>query len=440
MAKRLVVSDGSREREMMIVGRLVVGRDPACDITYDDALLSRRHAEFVASGDEVIVRDLGSRNGVFVNGAKIAERTLRSGDIVQIGPVRARYVADAAPVGIAPEQVDAEYTAVIASPGAPAPPPAPVAAAAISLPTSEMVRPAPAPPSTDDDDRTRMIQGPRAAQAAEPAPPAAAPPAAALPPTAADEDDDRTHFLKSPVARPPSAPATATSGTGAQARPTSASSIAPPATPRPAVPPLAAVLQDHADHADGATMIVPRTAAAQRPAPPSAAPAPAVPAPPAARPQPVAPQPVAAPPPPAVTPRPPASRPSPSIPQPTASVRATANPQSAIPQSAIPQSANPQLANPQLANPQLANPQSAIRNPQSEALSSYVAARVVVLVVIVLAAAAVPLIMWRSAPEQMSLIWLAVPVAAAAIAAFAISAQINQRFAHALAAAERNRS
>ena len=80
-------------------------------------------------------------------------------------------------------------------------------------------------------------------------------------------------------------------------------------------------------------------------------------------------------------------------------------------------------------------------NPQlrDSSLSSYVVARVVVLVVIVLAAAVVPLLMWRSAPEQTSLVWIAVPVAVAAIAAFAISAQINKRFADALAA-ERNRS
>jgi bacteriorhodopsin len=73
------------------------------------------------------------------------------------------------------------------------------------------------------------------------------------------------------------------------------------------------------------------------------------------------------------------------------------------------------------------------------ALSSYVVVRVAVLVVVVLAAAVVPLMMWRSAPEQTSLVWLAVPVAVAAIAAFATSAQINKRFADALAA-ERNRS
>ena len=91
MSKKLVVSDGTRERELQLVGRIVVGRDPACDISHEHSLLSRRHAEFVAAGELVVVRDLGSRNGVFVNGTKTAEHSLQPGDVVQIGPLRAQY-------------------------------------------------------------------------------------------------------------------------------------------------------------------------------------------------------------------------------------------------------------------------------------------------------------------------------------------------------------
>ena len=70
--------DGKRERELLLVERLVVGRDPACDISVDDGLLSRRHAEFVAAASAVTVRDLGSRNGIFVNGTRRAEQTLEA--------------------------------------------------------------------------------------------------------------------------------------------------------------------------------------------------------------------------------------------------------------------------------------------------------------------------------------------------------------------------
>jgi len=92
VSKKLVVSDGTHERELQLVGTVVVGRDPLCDITYDDALLSRRHAEFVAAGDQVTVRDLGSRNGVFVNSVRVDRRQLQQGDLVTIGETQFRFV------------------------------------------------------------------------------------------------------------------------------------------------------------------------------------------------------------------------------------------------------------------------------------------------------------------------------------------------------------
>jgi predicted component of type VI protein secretion system len=142
VSKRLVVSDGTRERELQLVGRVVVGRDPTCDITYDHSLLSRRHAEFVSAGDLVVVRDLGSRNGVFVNGTKTAEHSLQAGDILQIGPLRVQYVVDRVPLSIAPEDHDAERTVFRPASSA--------VAAAIQEPT-------PTDDVDDDDDVTRLI-------------------------------------------------------------------------------------------------------------------------------------------------------------------------------------------------------------------------------------------------------------------------------------------
>ena len=49
MSRRLIISGGSRPRELVLVDTLVVGRDPACDISEtNDPLLSRRHAAFTA--------------------------------------------------------------------------------------------------------------------------------------------------------------------------------------------------------------------------------------------------------------------------------------------------------------------------------------------------------------------------------------------------------
>jgi hypothetical protein len=113
VSKVLVVHDGKRERELLLVERLVVGRDPTCDISVDDGLLSRRHAEFVAAASAVTVRDLGSRNGVFVNGTRRAEQALNPGDVVQIGPLRVRYLRDRPVVPGGPSPADAEGTLMI---------------------------------------------------------------------------------------------------------------------------------------------------------------------------------------------------------------------------------------------------------------------------------------------------------------------------------------
>lgn len=58
----------------MPVGEFVVGRSSSCHLALDDGLVSRRHAVFHISDDGVEVEDLGSRNGVQVNGESIEGR------------------------------------------------------------------------------------------------------------------------------------------------------------------------------------------------------------------------------------------------------------------------------------------------------------------------------------------------------------------------------
>jgi len=67
-------------------GEFVVGRSTDCQLSLDDPLVSRRHAVLRIRRDGVTVQDLGSRNGVLVNGVKIdGERELTVGDKVSIG-------------------------------------------------------------------------------------------------------------------------------------------------------------------------------------------------------------------------------------------------------------------------------------------------------------------------------------------------------------------
>jgi ABC-type multidrug transport system ATPase subunit/pSer/pThr/pTyr-binding forkhead associated (FHA) protein len=64
---------------------LTIGRDERSDIQLDGLQISNRHARLIQSGTEVIIEDLGSTNGVYVNGARIARQTIRPDDAVQIG-------------------------------------------------------------------------------------------------------------------------------------------------------------------------------------------------------------------------------------------------------------------------------------------------------------------------------------------------------------------
>ncbi|MES1166273.1 MAG: sigma 54-interacting transcriptional regulator [Verrucomicrobiota bacterium] len=70
---------------MPLAGRVAVGRDDLCDAVLAGVEISRRHAEFRVDGPIVAVRDLGSRNGVYVNGVKVDDAPLQPGDVVRCG-------------------------------------------------------------------------------------------------------------------------------------------------------------------------------------------------------------------------------------------------------------------------------------------------------------------------------------------------------------------
>ena len=67
-------------------GVTVLGRSPEADITINDSRISRSHVEITVDGEKVIIKDLGSTNGTFVNGERAAENILKADDKVQISP------------------------------------------------------------------------------------------------------------------------------------------------------------------------------------------------------------------------------------------------------------------------------------------------------------------------------------------------------------------
>ena len=73
---------------------LLIGRHPECDLRLDLPKISRRHCCLASAYDRVLIRDLGSRNGVRVNGRLVEETQLFRGDEVAIGPLLYRVEVD----------------------------------------------------------------------------------------------------------------------------------------------------------------------------------------------------------------------------------------------------------------------------------------------------------------------------------------------------------
>jgi pSer/pThr/pTyr-binding forkhead associated (FHA) protein len=64
---------------------IIVGRSSDLDMVLVEDMVSRRHARIACSDTQIIIEDLGSTNGTFVNGEKIKRTTLKEGDRVLIG-------------------------------------------------------------------------------------------------------------------------------------------------------------------------------------------------------------------------------------------------------------------------------------------------------------------------------------------------------------------
>ena len=90
MSVQLVVAGGSRAGQVIpITGeRFVVGRADDCNLKPRSELISRYHCEIFLKDGAAFARDMGSKNGVFLNDNKITEaQELKNGDKLTIGPL-----------------------------------------------------------------------------------------------------------------------------------------------------------------------------------------------------------------------------------------------------------------------------------------------------------------------------------------------------------------
>src|SRR3954469_3496985 len=87
---------------------LLLGRHPECDIQIESRKISRRHCCIAQVEDYLVVRDLGSTNGIRINGVRVLEGRLRGSDELTIGnsryKVRWDTLGPAAPNAPAPKQ------------------------------------------------------------------------------------------------------------------------------------------------------------------------------------------------------------------------------------------------------------------------------------------------------------------------------------------------
>jgi hypothetical protein len=299
--RRLIVATPEGERELFFIGRLTVGRAPECDISVADTKISRRHAEFDATGAQPRVTDLGSRNGILVNGKKVGGADLVPGDVITVGDARIRFEEQVVEAPVAPGPAgfaSDDRTAVLPplGPVAPAlasiipaqeeappvvptrvpepvPPPPPVSVAVPVAPPVPMAPILPPAVAASDPDKTNVI--PRSGVPPS-APPVSSPPPSPAPPS--PPGDERTTVLPPPRAPvPPDAGARTARLDGAVPLPVAAPPpvVAPPPidVPPVAMPSAASAAPHAAPASPAAPPVTPPAVAVAPPAMSAASPA-----------------------------------------------------------------------------------------------------------------------------------------------------------------------
>lgn len=125
MANLTVIQGLDRGKVYDLSGRrILLGRDPRCDIALTDGSVSRRHAELRVEDGKFLLVDLNSSNGTFVNGIRTSEAVVRPGDQLRLGGVilaLGRLVSAPTLHGKGPVRIDEEGHSIDAAIQATAP-------------------------------------------------------------------------------------------------------------------------------------------------------------------------------------------------------------------------------------------------------------------------------------------------------------------------------
>jgi pSer/pThr/pTyr-binding forkhead associated (FHA) protein len=98
MAKLVVLSAGMTGRTQELkADKTTIGRVDDNTFQIAEASVSSHHCEVLLRGKEVVVRDLNSTNGTYINGERITESVMKPGQILRLGQVEIRLETDTPP-------------------------------------------------------------------------------------------------------------------------------------------------------------------------------------------------------------------------------------------------------------------------------------------------------------------------------------------------------
>jgi pSer/pThr/pTyr-binding forkhead associated (FHA) protein len=127
MAKLVVLSAGLNGRTHDLnVDKTTIGRVEDNTFQIADPSVSSHHCEVLLRGTDVVIKDLNSTNGSFINGEKISESVLKPGQTLKLGQIELQLLTDGMPI---PAAKPASAPAPAPAGGGSAPAPAPAAPA-----------------------------------------------------------------------------------------------------------------------------------------------------------------------------------------------------------------------------------------------------------------------------------------------------------------------
>ena len=162
---------GGGSRFELIGSEISIGRDPASDVALADPAVSGVHAQLSDHEGELYVRDLGSRNGTYVNAILVSvPHALRDGDVIHVGETDLTFHA---PAGAVPAPAPAPTPTPTPAPAPPPAPPATPPAPAPPAPVAPLApaAPPPAPAAAPREFRLLVEAGPSVGNAFRLAPP-----------------------------------------------------------------------------------------------------------------------------------------------------------------------------------------------------------------------------------------------------------------------------